>query len=196
MSHHWWTLAERHDRDHASDRFSRYGAYLADRIEQAVADDDLRDAATWTAWCWHVATHPVMAPPYVQEADPIERTRLWRDPDGRGLAVGLVAAAPPPPGMGRRWRTWHVDMRQRLTYGADPRALTRIEFESILREPANGWIAPPDQLPCERRLLVGSAKEAVGRAAAALNHEYGAPLASLARGLGLSRDQGIGLTRP
>ena len=55
----WWTLADRDDRDYATDRYSRYGTYLAARIDLTLADDELRDPVGWTAWCWWVATHHV-----------------------------------------------------------------------------------------------------------------------------------------
>jgi hypothetical protein len=95
----WWSIDRRHDRDHASDGYSRYGAYLAHRIDQAIADDDLDDPVRWTAWCWSVATPPVMAPALVQTRDPVLGSVLWRDPDTGCLAATVRVAAPLPAGL-------------------------------------------------------------------------------------------------
>jgi len=190
----WWSIDEAYDRLRASDGLSRYGAYLADRLDQADTEDDLRDAATWTAWCWRVATPPVMRPGYVRQRDPIVETSLWRDPDGGGLAVTLVAASPLPPGLGSPWRTWHLTLLHDLAYGHPPRALARVEFEATLDPPTRGWVPPP-QLPCSRDVLVAAATNAVRRATDALDVRFAQPLTVLAHGLGIRRGRGLDVGR-
>jgi hypothetical protein len=184
---------DRYDRDHASDGFSRYGAYLAERLDRALADNDLDDPAAWTAWCWRVATPPVMGPSYVHARDPLQGATFWRDPDSDGLAATVVAAAPLAGGISRTWRPWHRDLSGRLDHGLMPRALTRIEFEAVLDESAAGGWTPPPAMPCSRRDLVVSAKRAVRASATALNQRLGPDLAVLADQLGLRRARHPGL---
>lgn len=184
----WWYFDEAYDRVRASDGLSRYGAYLADRL--AAAGEEIDDPPHWTAWCWRVATRPIMRPPFVCERDPIIETWLWPDPDTGGLTATVNAAAPLPDRLGSPWRDWHISLVGDLTYGATPRALTRVEFEAVLDPPSGGWVEPPS-FPCSRDVLVAAATEAVRRAAAALERRYQEPLTVLAAGLGLIRTRSI-----
>jgi hypothetical protein len=186
MTATWWSIDHGHDRTHASDNYSRYGAYLVDRLNHAVEDEALDDPERWTAWCWWVATPPIMRPGYVTLADPIRATTLDRDPETGRLAATVVAAAPLPPRIDRSWRTWHADLRRRLAPGTPPTALCIIEFHTVLDAPMGGWASPPAD-PQDRRQLVTSAKHAVQAATAALNPRFAADLETLARSLGLCR---------
>lgn len=124
------------DRERASDGISRYGAYLAQRYDDALEHDDIDDPHRWAAWCWHVATPPVMAPGFVRLLDPVIRASVYRDDWQGDLAARLEVATPWPVRLPGRWRTWHHSATGRLEapelrVGA-PTALATVTLEMIL----------------------------------------------------------------
>ena len=124
-----------YDRDHASDGFSRFGAYLALRLPAIIdADPDvLCDPVRWASFAWATAAPPVMSPGYVEWSDPIEDIQVGWD-DGQLVAEIVVRTKCPVnlPG----WRTWERDLRGNLVepwYGKRV-ALTRTTLRATLRD--------------------------------------------------------------
>lgn len=134
----WW-LNDFHDRENASDGYSRYGAYLASRRDQLLAwtDGACHPELECAAWCWSVATSPVMSPAYANEPRDVESTHIWADnelatlvaqgggEDGFRLpASGWVAELGWANGRGG-----HVDN----TYpGSRPTAYTRVKLTAAI----------------------------------------------------------------
>ena len=83
-----------HDREHASDGISRYGAYLRDAAFEPWTDHD--QAVEWAVFAWRRATGPVMSPGYVRYHPRVLAARLERSGwDGSLVAgVDLVSAWP------------------------------------------------------------------------------------------------------
>jgi hypothetical protein len=83
------------DRESASDRVSRYGAYVRMAAFEPYTDDG--QAVELAIFAWERATGPVMAPGYVREHHRVSAARLHRsDWDGSLLArVDLVMPQPP-----------------------------------------------------------------------------------------------------
>jgi hypothetical protein len=124
------------DRERSSDGISRYGAYLAQRYDSALDHDEIDDPHRWAAWCWHVATPPVMAPGFVRQLDPIIRTIVYRDDWQGDLAARIEVATPWPARLPGRWQAWQQSATGRieapeLRAGA-PVALATVTLEVIL----------------------------------------------------------------
>ena len=82
------------DRTAASDGLSRYGVYVRQRITGGFAecwDGTYEDrlAERFASQAWHMATTPVMAPPYADWRSPVLSARLGLDTDGG--SDGLIA---------------------------------------------------------------------------------------------------------
>ncbi|WP_067487400.1 hypothetical protein [Actinomadura hibisca] len=94
-------LNEADDRDLASDRVSRYGAYLRNRRHLfADFDDDnvlTTDPVDFARTAWETATSPIMSPPYLQWTCERIRDVLPRVSDHDGsLIFGVELAMPRP----------------------------------------------------------------------------------------------------
>jgi hypothetical protein len=111
-----------HDREHASDGVSRYGAYLRDAAFEPWTDND--QAVEWAVFAWRRATGPVMSPGYVRYHPRVLAARLERSGWDGSLVVGvdLVSAWPErlkaALGRGMRlggqnvyWQDWPVEYR-------------------------------------------------------------------------------------
>ncbi|MFP5375161.1 MAG: hypothetical protein ACLGIO_00065 [Acidimicrobiia bacterium] len=176
-----WSIDEDWDRTRASDGHSRYGAYLDARLHELLEGRQVRPEE-WVAWCWQVATPPVMSPGYAAWSDPIESTSCWRsDADGRLVATvvvrvpasGLVARLPRP------WAGWSrgggglTEPRR-----ADFTALASVTLEGPL---TGEWPAAPADLfdRVDRRSLVAAAKAAVGCVLDALDRDFGPAVEAL-----------------
>lgn len=169
-----WSIDEDGDRARASDRFSRYGAYLDARLPELV-DLEVHTAEDWVAWCWQVATPPVMSPGYVAWTGPVESTSCWRScTDGRLVATVVVrvpssalAARLPRP-----WQGWSGDGSGALV---EPRAPCTALARVTLEGPLDGdWPVEPAGLfdRVDRRGLVVAAKAAVASVVDALDHRF------------------------
>ena len=157
-----WSIDEDEDRARASDRFSRYGAYLDARLPELL-DLEVRAPEEWVAWCWQVATPPVMSPGYVAWSDPVESTSCSRScTDGRLVAAvvvrvpssGLAARLPRP------WQGWSSDGTGALV---EPRAACTALARLTLEGPLDAkWPPAPEGLfdRVDRRGLVAAAKAA------------------------------------
>ncbi|MGH3489279.1 MAG: hypothetical protein ACRDP8_15395 [Actinopolymorphaceae bacterium] len=62
---------EAYDRDYASDRQSRYGAYLRSRTHLFIDDGRPLDAVSFAALAWQIANSPIMSPSYVRLSSPV-----------------------------------------------------------------------------------------------------------------------------
>lgn len=127
-------INDRDDRTSASDRKSRYGAYLAlnlDHFREDPADPTLiTDCVAFTSAAWRLATRPTMSPGYVTWGGRILAATCDYNGEDGSLIAGIDLATPPPaaldkltlPGIGR-WAGWD----HHSTYGyCEPseRALT------------------------------------------------------------------------
>ncbi|MFE9426225.1 hypothetical protein ACFYNO_25075 [Kitasatospora sp. NPDC006697] len=79
-----------HDREHASNRSSRYGAYLDQHAHLFTDDGYPLDAAQFAAAAWTVATSPIMAPGYVRIRPDLLGVKVYTDDDGVLLMNVLV----------------------------------------------------------------------------------------------------------
>jgi len=103
------------DRDLASDRRSRYGAYVA-QWRHVFHDEGSEHPPTtcplrFAVAAWTVATPPIMAPGYVTAHPRIQNTAMHWDDDSR-VAVAVHIAVPAPPVTNRlpsRWSGWARD---------------------------------------------------------------------------------------
>ena len=158
-----WSIDEDGDRARASDRFSRYGAYLDARLPQLL-EMEVRTPEEWVAWCWQVATPPVMSPGYVAWSDPIESTSCWRScADGR-LVTAVVVRVPSAGLSARLPRPWQGWSRDRTGALVEPRAACSALVRVTLEGPLDGqWPLAPEGLfdRVDRHGLVVAAKGAV-----------------------------------
>lgn len=77
---------DRHDRDQASDRVSRYGAYLRDRATRFLDPWDDRpttDPALFAAVAFEIGCSPIMAPPYITTHPRVAAVGVHCDDDAR-----------------------------------------------------------------------------------------------------------------
>lgn len=177
-----------HDCLRASDRFSRFGAYLAMRLP-AVLDEDpdvLTDPVRWAAFAWATATTPVMSPGYVEWSDPIEDIQIGWD-DGDLVLEGVLRAhlSVNLPG----WRGWGRDLHGNLVepWHGNRTALARVALRAVLME--RRLPSPPDA--SSRDDVVFTAKAAVSAVALAIEEVLVPVVAALA-----DRDQGLHLEGP
>ncbi|HEX3786000.1 MAG TPA: hypothetical protein VHX38_40640 [Pseudonocardiaceae bacterium] len=120
------TVDDHYDRDNASDRVSRYGAYLAQNARLFLDDGVPTADVSWFAFsAWEIASSPIMAPGYVQTHPRVVGAEPHWDEDGRpALTVRLVAPHPlrVPEALGRNVRTWEPqrDVNQGIYAWSEP----------------------------------------------------------------------------
>ncbi|MFY0516119.1 hypothetical protein ACOMD4_37900 [Streptomyces anulatus] len=170
---------------------SRFGRYLAQKLDDGLWEEDRTDPAAFLVWAWHVATPPVMSPGYVRIRPDLGAVRLTQSQEDRRLLVvietpvqhGQLAPGVRPPYTVRDWET------DRYSYSSDgPSALHDPEDESkpalllsaTLRLPADDWTLhqPAGKWPVEE-LLIDDAKQAVAVAVASINRTAGHMVAKL-----------------
>ncbi len=105
---------DRQDRALASDRMSRYGAYLAQKSRLFHYDGSEQPptncAVRFALAAWTVAGPPVMAPGYVRTHPRIQRTDFHWDDTRAALEVHIAVPAPPATDqLTSRWVGWHRD---------------------------------------------------------------------------------------
>ncbi|MEV4251590.1 hypothetical protein AB0J52_00320 [Spirillospora sp. NPDC049652] len=187
-------LDEDDDRDRASDRVSRYGAYLRQNphLFNPWGEGLDTDPARFTAAAWQVATSPIMAPPYLRcRWDRLMSATILRAENGSALAhLELVTALPRQldiPAVTGGWNTW-AHNRSLGTY-LEPSEEQMAKQPTLL--PRTSLVIPlpsvrlhkPDPALAEPRserasdLPTEEAKCAVATLAALLNHRL-APIVS------------------
>jgi hypothetical protein len=173
---------EVYDRDNASDRRSRYGAYLRQRTHRFADVGD--DPGEFAEWAFTIACAPVMSPGYVRTHRRIQRVDWCRDDDRRpALRLGLVA--PLPAGMaaviGDTWRGWTCYGVGETRYWAEPQNNDRPAVCTTM-----ALLCPIDltQLPtplCHDGVAdLDTAKTAVAAVCRQVNDHAGAVLSALA----------------
>jgi hypothetical protein len=105
---------DQRDRELASDRYSRYGAYLTQKRPLFHYDGSEQPPTTcavrFAIAAWTVATPPVMAPGYVLAHPRIQGTDFHWDDSRAALAVHIAAPAPPITNrLTSSWCSWHRD---------------------------------------------------------------------------------------
>ena len=96
-----------HDREHASNGVSRYGAYLRDAVFEPWTDHD--QTVEWAVFAWRRATGPVMSPGYVRYHPRVLAARLERSGWDGSLVAGVDLVSTWPEeltaalGRGRGW---------------------------------------------------------------------------------------------
>src|SRR6266545_8105839 len=103
------------DREFASDRRSRYGAYLRGHTElfepwqgEDTPDRITRDPGDFAIAAFKVATGPIMSPGYVCWHPRVldHEVSYGDDPDPRRLVCKLTLAVTLPLWLGSPWRSW------------------------------------------------------------------------------------------
>jgi hypothetical protein len=137
------------DRDYhraaASDRVSRYGAYLADKARlfdpwDEAPDGITRDPVEFAIAAFNVATGPIMAPGYVRWHGRVrDYGATWSEHDGR-LVLSVTLAMPSPVLLPWDWRGWERDFHGDWLEPDDrrPTGLARLELR---------WPVRTDRLP-------------------------------------------------
>lgn len=178
-----FTIDERYDRVHASDRRSRFGVYLAKQPFSDFDDEPTRDPALFAALALETALPPIMSPPYVIAHRRILDVRVHRDDDAR-VAVEVDLATPLPTAalklIGWHWRSWCTDRTSGRYYAPEdndrPAALSRV----TLRIPLDRRRLPAPRYHQNGAPKAGVAKEAVQLAVLQLNGTLGELLVALA----------------
>jgi hypothetical protein len=138
-----------HDRASASDRVSRYGAYLRDHADLfdpwgEAPDGVTCDPVEFAIAAFKVATGPIMSPGYVRWHGRVQGYDAGRsEHDGR-LLLSMTLAVPSPLRLPWSWRGWERDFHDRYLEPDDrrPVGLARLELR---------WPVGTDQLPTPSR---------------------------------------------
>jgi len=93
-------INDHQDQALASDRKTRYGAYLRDKrrlfFHAGPDSPPTADAVEFAVTAWTIATPPIMSPGYVTSHPRIHDTTIHWDDDYRAaLAVQIAVPAPP-----------------------------------------------------------------------------------------------------
>lgn len=180
-----FTIDERYDRVHASDRRSRFGAYLTMRTSSFLDAGDAPTAnpAIFAVTAFTTGLSPVMAPPYVATHRRILNARSHIDEERR-VAMAVDLAVPLPPSAAElltwRWRGWDTTgatSRYRIPDDNDrPAAFAQV----TVRIPIDSRRLPEPRYRRDGSPNVEVAKEAVQLTALQLNGTLGEVLAALA----------------
>jgi hypothetical protein len=176
-----------YDRAYASDRLSRYGAYVRDHARlfdpwQEAPDGVTTDPVEFAVAAFHVAIGPIMWPGFIRWHPRICGYGVERsDQDGR-LVVSVTLATPAPLRLpGWSWRGWDRDFQDRFLEPEDrgPVALGRLE----LRWPLDGeQLHRPARPRVSGRPNLVDATTAVAVVVGSANHTAGPVLAALEAG--------------
>jgi hypothetical protein len=141
-------IDDHQDQNLASDRRSRYGAYLRDKrrlfFHNGSDSPPTTDAVEFAVAAWSVATPPIMSPGYVTSHPRIQDTTVhWDDDHRAALAVEIAVPAPPITNrLPSRWSGWIRDgwgLRWRDPYDND--RLTVLSTVTV-RVPINPTLLP------------------------------------------------------
>lgn len=178
-------IDEVYDGAHASDGFSRFGAYLRQRAHLFADGWDPMSPATFAATVWGIATSPVMTPPYARVSPDVWDVDCRHSDEPGVLIVEVDVRIPWPVELRdetalRGWGDWiHVRSRteervQLLDPVDDRRAAL---FGAKLRLPIGEEFLP---WPCQFGTVdVALAKNAVGVIADHVNSVVGPVVAEL-----------------
>jgi hypothetical protein len=176
---------EVYDREYASDRGARYGAYLRDRHHRFHdGGTPTSDPREFAALAFTIASGPIMSPGYVHRHPRIHQVSWGRDDEDR-YAFDLDLATPLPAVIeqavrGQGWagwdRDWHGDAWWTPYRNDRPAAWTTCTVRIPL---------PADVLPApayrDGHVHVTTAKAAVAAVCAHLNQDLAGILTALAR---------------
>jgi hypothetical protein len=114
LSDNAFQIDDRQDQSLASDRKSRYGAYLRDKRRLFFHNGPApptTDAVEFAVTAWSVATPPIMSPGYVTSHPRIQDTKVhWDDDHRAALAVEIAVPAPSITNrLPSRWSGWVQD---------------------------------------------------------------------------------------
>ncbi|MDT3396146.1 hypothetical protein RKE29_05740 [Streptomyces sp. B1866] len=185
-----------YDRDRASDGYSRFGVYLAQRpdwFHESGEPDTPLGAEEFAAAVWQVATGPVMSPGYVHTRPDLGAVRILHREDGAGLLAVVDVPLPHSAVRSRlpyAWRDWEKDRysladdgdggyRQLVAPGDDRPAVL---VTAQVRAPLDGALLAPTAT--RGRGLTADAKTAVRVLAGQVNAVAGPMVAALTTGPG------------
>jgi hypothetical protein len=176
------------DRTSASDRVSRYGAYLRGHPElfdpwQDAPDGITQDPGQFAIAAFRVACGPIMSPGYVRWHPRVldHHVGYGEDPDPGRLVVKVVLATFLPMWLGSAWWSWTTYLGRDWSEPEDAKhaALARLELR---------WPLPVATLPCPHRPArpgqpnLRDAKASVRALVAEINQTAGPVLAKLEGG--------------
>lgn len=177
-------IDEVHDRAHAADRRSRYGAYLLQRAvefrEEGVLTDD---PAEFARVAFLTACSPIMSPGYVRAHQRVRFVQwCWDDDGAPGVQVEL--AAPPPASLVRvlndgRWRGWVRHGWGENEWYEEPVDLPAAFTTVTLRVALDVLALPGAAYSAGGVAELGAAKAAVAVVVRRVNDRAGAALAAL-----------------
>jgi hypothetical protein len=181
-----------YDRAYASDRRSRYGAYLRDRAWWWADDHPRLDGdavkVLCAGRCWEIANGPIMAPGLVVTHPRVLSALAAPDEyDGRHLVVTVRLVAGLPAELrgllGGRWRGWQYEQTGfGEPYWGEPHDRDGRPVRAALPTLVLSWPVPAADLP-PMAGGVPDVEEAIGAVSAvagALNRESRPVLAALA----------------
>jgi hypothetical protein len=139
-----------HDRAYASDRVSRYGAYLTGHAELfdpwgEAPGGVTGDPVEFAIAAFRIATGPIMSPGYVRWHGRVCDHAATRSDHDSGLLLSVTLAVPSPLRLPWSWRGWERDFHGRYLEPDDrrPVGLARLELR---------WPVATDQVPTPGRL--------------------------------------------
>ncbi|MGH3757173.1 hypothetical protein [Actinophytocola sp.] len=115
LSDNAFQINDQLDQNLASDRKSRYGAYLRDKrrlfFHNGADSPPTADPIEFAVTAWLIATPPIMSPRYVVSHPRVQETKVHWDDDYRAaLAVEIAVPAPPiTHRLPSRWSGWVQD---------------------------------------------------------------------------------------
>lgn len=179
-----FTIDERYDRVHASDRRSRFAVYLAQRADVFLDGDGepTRDPSLFAISGLEIALPSVMSPPYVAPHRRILGARGHCD-DDRRVAVEVDVAAPLPPTaqvFGWQWRSWVSDGASGRYFAPDDNGRPIALCQLTLRLPLDGRRLPEPRYRSDCSPHIDTAKDAVQLVVLQLNGALAELLAALA----------------
>jgi hypothetical protein len=182
------------DRSQASDRVSRYGAYLRMRSHtklfdpwhgEDAADRITQDPGEFAIAAFGVATGPIMSPGYVRWHPRVldHQVSFGDDPDPRRLVLKVTLATALPLWLGSPWRSWTPDLGRDWREPDDDRRAALASL--VLRWPLPVASLPHPSTPVRSgQPNLHDAKASVRALVAAINATAGPVLAKLEGGAG------------
>jgi hypothetical protein len=184
-----------YDRDNASDRVSRYGAYLkqnASLFRNAWTDEPapVEDPAEFAVHAWTVATGPIMVPGYVRVRPDLHGVTLHRDDEDGALYadVHVPLRHAQIGGDTKRFPYAWQDWEREPDYSGDeywgmlePRSFKKpsVLATAVVRIPGRDWGGLITPTAYEGRTLVDEARQAVFMVAQHINDDAGPIVARL-----------------
>jgi hypothetical protein len=138
-----------HDRTAASDRVSRYGAYLRDHAALfdpwgEAAEGITRDPVEFAIAAFKVATGPIMSPGYVRWHGRVRGHDAGRSEHDDRLVLSVTLAVASPVRLPWDWRGWDRDVHGDWVEPDDRRPVGLCRLELC-------WPVPTDRLPTPGR---------------------------------------------